>query len=266
MATDLVRRRVAVIAALGSSAQARGKSGNHDDSDRFQTGANPVEDGLVASINRPGGNITGASRMNIATDAKRLEILHETVPNAVVIACLVNPTSPRSGSQVQQLQNSTRSLGLKLQIVNASNDQDLEAAFATVAQVGAAALFVTADPSMNAMREQIASRAVRHSLPTMSDTREWVNAGGLMSYDASLADSNLKPASMLVAFSKVKNSPIFRFCNQLILSLSSISRQRRYSESKFRENSRARRRSDRIILSPWQLTVAKCRDGSSATD
>ena len=191
MATDLVRRRVAVIAALGSSAPARAaKAATTTIPIVFQTGADPVEDGLVASMNCPGGNITGASRMNIATDAKRLEILHETVPNAVVIACLVNPTSPRSGSQVQQLQNSTRSLGLKLQIVNASNDQDLEAAFATVAQVGAAALFVTADPSMNAMREQIASRAVRHSLPTMSDTREWVTAGGLMSYDASLADSN----------------------------------------------------------------------------
>ena len=181
MATDLVRRRVAVIAALGSSAPARAaKAATTTIPIAFQTGADPVEDGLVASMNRPGGNITGASRMNIATDAKRLEILHETVPNAVVIACLVNPTSPRSGSQVQQLQNSTRSLGLKLQIVNASNDQNLEAAFARMAQVGAAALFVTADPSMNAMREQIASWAVGHALPTMSDTREWVTAGGLM--------------------------------------------------------------------------------------
>ena len=108
----------------------------------------------------------------------------------IVIACLVNPTSPRSGSQVQQIQNFARSLGLKLQIVNASTGQDLETAFATMAQAGAAALFVAADPSMNAMREQIASRAVRHALPMMSDTREWVTVGGLMSYNASFADSN----------------------------------------------------------------------------
>lgn len=191
MAADLVRSRVVVIAALGSSAPARAaKAATTTIPIVFQTGADPVEDGLVASMNRPGGNITGASRMNIATDAKRLEILHETVPNAAVIACLINLTSPRSGSQVQQLLNSTRSLGLKLQIVSASTEQDLENAFARMAQAGAAALFVTADPSMNAMREQIASRAVGHALPTMSDTREWVTAGALLSYDASLADSN----------------------------------------------------------------------------
>jgi putative tryptophan/tyrosine transport system substrate-binding protein len=191
LAADLVRRRVAVIAALGSSAPGRAaKAATTTIPIVFQTGADPVEDRLVASMNRPGGNITGVSRMNIATDPKRLEILHETVPDAIVIACLVNPTSPRSGSQVQQIQNSARSLGLKLQIVNASTDQDLETAFATMAQAGAAALFVAADPSMNAMREQIASRAVRHALPMMSDTREWVTVGGLMSYNASFADSN----------------------------------------------------------------------------
>jgi len=191
LAADLVRRRVAVIAALGSSAPGRAaKAATTTIPIVFQTGADPVEDRLVASMNRPGGNITGVSRMNIATDPKRLEILHETVPDAIVIACLVNPTSPRSGSQVQQIQNSARSLGLKLQIVNASTDQDLETAFATMAQAGAAALFVAADPSMNAMREQIASRAVRHALPMMSDTRERVTVGGLMSYNASFADSN----------------------------------------------------------------------------
>ena len=235
MAADLVRRRVAVIAALGSSAPARAaKAATTTIPIVFQTGADPVEDGLVASMNRPGGNITGASRMNIATDAKRLEILHETVPNAVVIACLVNPTSPRSGSQVQQIQNCARSLGLKLQIVNASNDQDLETAFATMAQVGAAALFVTADPSMNAMREQIASRAVRHALPTMSDTREWVTAGGLMSYDASLADSNRQAGVYVSRILKGEKPAVSRFCNQLSLSWSSISRQRRHSGSRFR--------------------------------
>ena len=190
LAADLVRRRVAVIAALGSSAPGRAaKAATATIPIVFQTGDDPVEEGLVASMNRPGGNITGASRMNVAIDSKRFEILHDTVPNASVIACLVNPTSPRSGSQVQQIQNSARSLGLKLQIVNASTDQDLETAFATMAQAGAAALFVAADPTMHAMREEIARLAVRHGLPTMSN-RELVTVGGLMSYDASLADSN----------------------------------------------------------------------------
>jgi putative ABC transport system substrate-binding protein len=191
LAADLVRRRVAVIAALGSSAPGRAaKAATATIPIVFQTGGDPVEEGLVASMNRPGGNITGASRMNVATDSKRLEILHDTVPNASVIACLVNPTSPRSASQVQQIQNSARSLGLKLQIVNASTEHELETAFATMAQVGAAALFAAADPTMHAMREEIARLAVRHALPMMSDAREWVAAGGLMSYDASIADSN----------------------------------------------------------------------------
>src|SRR4029077_3532528 len=145
--------------------------------------------GLVASMNRPGGNITGVSRMNVATDPKRLELLHNTVPNVTVIACLVNPTSPRSGSQIRQIQDSARSLGLKLQIVNASTDQDLETAFATMVQVGAAALLVATDPSMDAMREPIARLAVRHALPTMSGNRSYVVTGSLMSYDASLTDS-----------------------------------------------------------------------------
>ena len=191
LAADLVRLRVAVIAALGSSAPGRAaKAATATIPIVFQTGGDPVEEGLVASMNRPGGNITGASRMNVATDSKRLEILYDTVPNASVIACLVNPTSPRSASQVKQIQNSARSLGLKLQIVNASTEHELETAFATMAQVGAAALFAAADPTMHAMREEIARLAVRHALPMMSDAREWVAAGGLMSYDASIADSN----------------------------------------------------------------------------
>jgi putative ABC transport system substrate-binding protein len=190
LAADLVRRRVAVIAALASSAPGRAaKAATSAIPIVFQTGADPVEDGLVASMNRPGGNITGVSRMNVATDPKRLELLHNTVPNATVIACLVNPTSPRSGSQVQQIQGSARSLGLKLQVVNASTDQDLETAFATMVQAGAAALLVAIDPSMDAMREPIARLALGHALPTMAGNRSYVVTGSLMSYDASLTDS-----------------------------------------------------------------------------
>jgi putative tryptophan/tyrosine transport system substrate-binding protein len=190
LAADLVGRRVAVIAALASSAPARAaKSATSTIPIVFQTGADPVEDGLVASMNRPGGNVTGVSRMNVATDPKRLEFLHKTAPNATVIACLVNPTSPRSGSQVQQIQDSARSLGLKLQIVNASTEQELETAFATMVQAGTAALFLATDPSMDAMREPIARLALRHALPTMAGNRAYVVAGCLLSYDASLPDS-----------------------------------------------------------------------------
>jgi putative tryptophan/tyrosine transport system substrate-binding protein len=190
LAADLVRRRVAVIAALGTSAPGRAaKAATSTTPIVFQTGADRVEDGLVASMNRPGGNITGVSRINVATDSKRLEILHAAVPNATVIACLVSPIGPRSASQARQIQDSARLLGLKLQIVNASNsEQELETAFTTLVQAGAGAV-ILAGPTMNVMREQIARLALRHGLPTMSDHRSYVVAGSLMSYDASLTDS-----------------------------------------------------------------------------
>jgi putative ABC transport system substrate-binding protein len=190
LAAELVRRRVAVIAALASSVPGRAaKAATATIPIVFQTGGDPVEEGLVASMNRPGGNITGASRMNVATDPKRLEILHDTVPNATVIACLVNPTSPRSASQVQQIQDSARSLGLTLQIVNASSERELETAFATMVQAGAAAILIATDPSIDAMQEPIARLAVRHALPTMAGHRSYVVTGSLMSYDASATDS-----------------------------------------------------------------------------
>jgi putative tryptophan/tyrosine transport system substrate-binding protein len=190
LAADLVRRRVTVIAALGSSAPGHAaKEATSASPIVFQTGGDPVEDGLVASMNRPGGNITGVSRMNVATDSKRLELLHAAVPKATVIACLVNPTSPRSGSQIQHIQDSAGLLGLKLQIANFSTEHELEAAFAAMAQARAAALLLATDPSITALQEQIAKLAVTHALPTMGAIRGFVAAGGLMSYDASLTDS-----------------------------------------------------------------------------
>jgi putative tryptophan/tyrosine transport system substrate-binding protein len=127
--------------------------------------------------------------MNVATDSKRLELPHAAVPKATVIACLVNPTSPRSGLQVRQIQDSARLLGLKLEIVNFSSEHELETAFAAIVQTRAAALLLATDPSITAMQEQIARLAVRHALPTMGAIRGFVAAGGLMSYDASLTDS-----------------------------------------------------------------------------
>ena len=117
LATDLVGRRVAIIAALGSSAPGRAaKAATFTIPIGFQTGGDPVEEGLVASMNRPGGNITGVSRMNVATDSKRLELLREVVPNATEMACFTNPTSPRSKSQVEQIENSARVLGINLHV------------------------------------------------------------------------------------------------------------------------------------------------------
>jgi putative ABC transport system substrate-binding protein len=181
---------VAVIAACGSSAPGlAAKAATSTISIVFQTGGDPVDDGLVASMSRPGGNVTGVSRLSVALDPKRLELLHEAVPQATVIACLINPTSPRAEVQIQQLQLSARSLGLKLEVVNANAERDLESAFAAMMKVGAAALVVAAEPTYTAFVEQIALRAVRHAIPTMFSNRISVAAGGLMSYDSSIADS-----------------------------------------------------------------------------
>jgi putative ABC transport system substrate-binding protein len=190
LTADLVRRRVAVIAACGSSAPGlSAKAATSTIPIVFQTGGDPVDDGLVSSMNRPGGNVTGISRLSVALEPKRLELLHEVMPQGTVIACLINPTSPRAEVQIQQLQVSARSLGLKLEVVNASAERDLESAFAAMMKAGAAALVVAADPSYTAFVEQIALRAVRHAMPTMFSNRASVAAGGLMSYDSSIADS-----------------------------------------------------------------------------
>ena len=187
-ATDFVRRQVAVIAAFGSSAPGlAAKAATSTIPIVFQTGADPVSDGLVASMNRPGGNVTGVSRMNVAIEPKRLELLHEAVPRATVIGCLINPNSPRAEGQIQLLQVSARSLGLKLEIGNAASETDLASAFQAMVKGGATALFVASDPSYNAVHGQIALWAVRHGLPTMFSAR--MPVGGLMSYDSSITDS-----------------------------------------------------------------------------
>jgi putative ABC transport system substrate-binding protein len=190
LADDLVRRRVAVIAALGSSAPGlAAKATTSTIPIVFQTGADPVTDGLVASLSRPAANVTGVSRMTVAVEPKRLELLHEAVPKVNAIACLVNPNSPRADNQIQQLQASARSLGLNLEIVKVSSERDLEGAFAALGKAGSTSLFVAADPSYTKLQEQIALRAIRHAIPTMFSTRAAVAAGGLMSYDSSVTDS-----------------------------------------------------------------------------
>jgi putative tryptophan/tyrosine transport system substrate-binding protein len=190
LAADLIRRGVTVIAACGSSAPGlAAKSATSTIPIVFQTGADPVADGLVPRMNRPGGNITGVSRMSVAINPKRLELLHNAVPNATVIACLINPVSPRAEGEIQQLQVSSRSLGLNLKVVSASSEGDLETAFPAMVKAGATALFVASDPSYNALWEQITLRAIRYGIPTMFPNREPVVRGALMSYDASLVDS-----------------------------------------------------------------------------
>ena len=155
----------------------------------FQTGGDPVLDGLVASMNRPGGNVTGITRATVELEPKRLELLREAVPKATVIAVLLNPSSPHAKFLIQRLQEATQSLGLGLAIMKASAASELEGDFATMVQQGAGALLVPNDPSMTGWAEQIAALAIRHAIPTMFGNRVYAVAGGLMSYNSSPTNS-----------------------------------------------------------------------------
>ena len=190
LAADLVRSQVAVIAASGTSAPGlAAKAATSTIPIVFQTGGDPVQDGLVTAMNRPGGNVTGASRLAVTLAPKRLELLRELSPKATVIGLLVNPTNPRSGLVVQQVEEAARALGLRLHVLKASTEGELDSVFASLVQLGIGALLVAQEPSYSRWREQIIALAARHAIPATYGQREYAAAGGLMSYDASVADS-----------------------------------------------------------------------------
>jgi putative ABC transport system substrate-binding protein len=191
LAADLVRRQVAVIAAAsGTPGALAAKAATNTIPIVFSTGADPVALGLVASLNRPGGNVTGVSILNVAVAAKRLELLHELVPTAAVVALLVNPTNPYTEPETEEVRDAARSLGLQLHVMNASNEGEIDAAFATMVQERAGALVLSPDPFLNTRRDQIVALAARYAIPVITDRREFVAAGGLMSYGTNLADAN----------------------------------------------------------------------------
>ena len=188
LAADLVRRQVTVIAAMAGSAPAlAAKAATSTIPIVFQTGSDPIKDGLVTSMNRPGGNVTGVTRLGTAVEQKRLELLHELVPKAITIAFLVNPLNPAADSQILEMQNATRSLGLNLNVVNASTEREVDTAFAELVKQEAAALLVATDPFLGS--ERITALAVRYKIPAGYFDRRQAAAGVLMSYGASLADS-----------------------------------------------------------------------------
>jgi len=190
LAADLVRRRVAVIAAGGTSAPAlAAKAATSTIPIVFQTGSDPVKDGLVASLNRPGGNITGVSRLSFILAPKRLELLHELVPKATVIAFLVNPANPVAASQIQEIGEPVRSLGLQVHVLEASSERQIEIAFEALMQQRVGALLLANDTFLSGRRELFIALAARHAIPVMYPARDTVAVGGLMSYDASAEDS-----------------------------------------------------------------------------
>ena len=172
LARDLVRRQVAVITAVGTSAPGLAvKSATSVIPVVFQTGGDPVQDGLVSRMNRPGGNVTGVSRLSVALEPKRLELLHQVVPKASVIGFLVNPLNPRTQLLVQQMREPVRSLGLSLDVLEASAESELDTALASTVQRGVGALLVAQEPSYNRWHEYIVTLAARHVIRCLQCTR-----------------------------------------------------------------------------------------------
>jgi putative ABC transport system substrate-binding protein len=189
LAADLVRSRVAVIATLfGTPASLAAKAATATIPVVFYVGADPVQLGLVMSLNRPSGNVTGVTSMNRDLGAKRLGILHELLPRAVRFAVLVNPTNPSSELQIKDAQAAASAIGLQIEIVAASTNRDIDAVFAIITQKRADALLVSTDNLFNNRRVQLATLAARHALPMMSPYRELTEVGGLMSYGSNIAD------------------------------------------------------------------------------
>ncbi len=189
LANELVRRRVNVIVASGSSPAAHAaKAATTTIPIVFGTGGDPVKEGLVSSLNRPGGNATGTSVLTETMAAKRLELFRELVPKVEVIGVLANPVSPPSLEQVRDIEDAARTLGQRIQALHARSEGDFDAAFATIAQRRIGALLVVADPMFYALRAQIVSRAQQHGVPAVYPRRDFVTAGGLMSYGPDVSD------------------------------------------------------------------------------
>jgi putative ABC transport system substrate-binding protein len=190
LADDLVRRRVTVMVATSTPAVLAAKAATTTIPIAFLTGTDPVAMGVVASLNRPGGNMTGVSNLSTAMGAKQLELLHAVVPSATVIALLVNPTDPIIVETLSKdLQTAARAIQREILVVSASTEREIDTAFTTLVQRKVGALVVGNDPFFNARPDQLVALAARHAVPAIYPYREFVAAGGLMSYGSSLADA-----------------------------------------------------------------------------
>jgi putative tryptophan/tyrosine transport system substrate-binding protein len=191
LAAELVGRQVTVIVTPGSTPAAlAAKAATTTIPIVFEVASDPVELGLVTSLARPGGNITGVTSLNAEVGPKRLELLHELVPTATVVGLLVNPTNPNLAElTTKNLHAAARSLGVKMHILHASADRDFDTVFATLNQLRAGALVIGTDPFFSSRLEQLATLTVHHAVPTVYQFREFTANGGLMSYGGSLTDT-----------------------------------------------------------------------------
>jgi putative tryptophan/tyrosine transport system substrate-binding protein len=190
MVAELVQRQVTVIAATTTPAALAAKAATTTIPIVFETGGDPIALGLVPSLSRPGGNVTGVTQLNVEVAPKRLELLHELLPTANVIALLVNPTNPVVAEVVLRTsQAAAHKLGLDLHVLNAGSVSDFDGVFANVIQLRAGGLVVGSDAFFNSQSEQLAALALRHAVPTVFENREFVAAGGLAAYNGNIADA-----------------------------------------------------------------------------
>ena len=190
MVADLVHRRVTVIAATSTPAALAAQAATKTIPIVFETGGDPVRLGLVPSLNRPGGNVTGVTNANVGIAPKRLQLLHELVPTASVMALLVNPANPAlAETATKEVQAAALNLGLELHVLNASTERDFDGIFAKLTQLRAGGLVIGPDVFFTSQREQLAALALRHAVPAIYQYHEFVAAGGLISYGAEITDA-----------------------------------------------------------------------------
>ena len=191
LAADLVARSVAVIVAPGGAPAAlAAKSASTKIPIIFEMGADPIATGLVETLKRPGANLTGVTSLNVQVTPKRLEIPHEVIPAAPLIAVLLNPTSPTAGSQLKNLQAAADTVGVKLHILHASSPRDFDGVFENLVQLRPGGLVVSSDTFFATHSEQLAALTIRHAMPAIHQSRDFAIAGGLMSYAGSFMESH----------------------------------------------------------------------------
>ncbi len=189
LASDLVRRPVAVIFAAFNASAVAAKATNTTIPIVFAVGADPVSLGLVASLNRPGSTMTGISFLSTTVVGRSIQMLREAVPGSAVIAALVNPANPNAEPDSLEAQRAARTLGVPIHILHASNADEIDAAFATLAQLRAPALYIDGDTYFGSVMTQLTILSARHAIPALFQNREFLSAGGLMSYGASIPDA-----------------------------------------------------------------------------
>jgi putative tryptophan/tyrosine transport system substrate-binding protein len=199
LAADLVRRSVSVIVASGGpAAPLAAKAATSTIPIVFTATSDPVRLGLVASLNRPGGNVTGTGAFTVELDAKRLEVLRELVPKVVLIGALINPNRPDADAQSQHVQDAARAVGQQVHVLMAGSEREIDTAFTALAQQQIGALLVGADPFFSSRRNQVVALAARHTVPTVYMNRDFVATGGLASYGTNIADG-YRPAGIYAA-------------------------------------------------------------------